>query len=160
MKRFASLIIAVLIATFALFSTGCDRIGNLKENETQKLYDEFKELAESGDLWQRKAHPWLDRDWKSKDEELEAVDFVKTVVEKALSDGTEKTINGSWFSSKKYCSIVSITMEGAVRPGDEREGMRSGVTAAKYSDDKWVIFVEDIEPDSNIWNVVVQIEFH
>ena len=95
MKRYASLVLTVLIAVLALFSAGCDPRGNLKEEETQKLYDEFKELAESGDLWQRKAHPWLDRDWKSEEEELEAVEFMKTVVEKALSDGTEKTINGS-----------------------------------------------------------------
>ena len=160
MKRYASLVLTVLIAVLALFSAGCDPRGNLKEEETQKLYDEFKELAESGDLWQRKAHLWLDRDWKSEEEELETVEFMKTVVEKALSDGTEKTINGSWFSSKKYCSIVNITMEGAVRPGDEREGMRSEVIAAKYSDGKWVIFVEDIEPDSDTWNIVVEIEFH
>ena len=50
MKRYASLVLTVLIAVLALFSAGCDRLGNLKEKETQKLYDEFKELAESGDL--------------------------------------------------------------------------------------------------------------
>ncbi len=159
MKRFVSLVFIVLISVLALFSAGCDPRGSLKEFETQKLYNEFKELAASDEFWQRKTRLWLGSDWESKDEEHESVEFVKAVVEKALSDETEKTLDGIWFSSKKYCSSVRIIMDGAVRPGDKREGMRSEVTASKYGDGKWVIFVEDIEPDSNNWDIVIQIEF-
>ncbi len=159
MKRSALIFTAALLAALIVFFAGCDPRGSLKESETQRLYDEFKELAASEEFWQRETHLWLDRDWESDDEERGAVEFVRVVVEKAISDETEKTLYGDWFSSKKYCSSVTIMMDGAVRPNDEREGVRSKVVASKYGDGKWVIRVEDIEPVSDTWDVASKIEF-
>ncbi|MBO4849134.1 MAG: hypothetical protein J5586_08290 [Clostridia bacterium] len=160
MKRYAALILAILTAALALFSAGCDPRGQLSEKETQMLYEEFRALAASDEFWQRETHLWLGPDWSIDAEEQAAVEFVKAVVETALSDKTEKTISGSWFSSKKYCSDVSIKIDGPVHTSDTREGMRTKVTAAKYGDGKWVIFVEEIEPGSEMWSTVIQIAFY
>ncbi len=160
MRRFAAIIFAVMTAVFSIALLGCDPRGDLTEKETLRLYDEFDELIQSGEIWEYNADPWLSSGWSSEAEKQTSLMFIKAAVERAFRSETEKEIYGTWFSSKSYCKTVHIEMDGPIRQGDDREGIRTLVSATKYKNGRLLIAVQDIEPDSDTWDPIITVEFN
>ena len=101
------LITALLITAFILLP-GCDERGELSDRETQKLYDEIREVVLSDEFWEYESEPWLKDPWTSEAEKESSIEFIKAVTFEAFGKDAQYAKHGMWFSSKRYCKICEI----------------------------------------------------
>ncbi len=160
MKRHATLLFAVFIFVMCVFTLGCDRRGYLNERETQALYDEIEPLIRSGEIWEYEAEAWLSSAWGSDDITQKSLDIVKAAANAAFDPEAGNHKSGVWVGNKNNTNILHVELKDFTLPGDKREGIRVLFSVYRRNSNSITITVSDIEPGSDTWKSVTEVQFH
>jgi len=160
MKRYSVLLISVFIVFLLLLTLGCDRRGYLNEKETQALYDEIETWIQSGEIWEYEADVWLNSAWGSDDITEKSLAIVKAAANAAFDPEAGNHKSGVWLGNKNNTNILHVELKDFTLPGDKREGIRVLFSVYRRNSNSITIIVSDIEPGSDTWKSVTEVQFH
>ena len=125
-----------LLAALFLFSViGCDPRGSFSDEETQELYKEIKSDFSDDAIWD------LDFTvYEQKGTKKETIAFIRQTMELLDHESEDQSIYGMWFSSKRYCRILTIKGENSVQY-DGATSFIDTLDIAKYRNGSYQITV-------------------